>query len=213
MPKAKIFDQLRQRLVKDDVRLPAEKRAMFWFKEYASALRTWQRKYQGASFGKLQREDFTKQMVGASKASPGFFYFFNYDAKTKDELPYWDKFPFVLVLHLYKDGFLGLNFHYLSYQDRARFFDALYRFREGRAARPTTRDIRMRLKVTYAILKVTTNLRAYKPCIKRYLSKHVRSSGLMKVGAKEWDLALFLPVAQFQKRSEPYVWRKSRELF
>ena len=41
----------------------------------------------------------------------GRLYFFLYDPKTKDELPYYDRFPLVLVLEKYDDGFLGLNLH------------------------------------------------------------------------------------------------------
>lgn len=208
----KIFQLLRDRVQKQNSILPAEKRAMFWFQENASNLTRWQAQFRNRQFNTLAtRDEFTKQLVNANQAQPGFLYFLLYDAKTKDTLPYWDAFPFVLCLNRYKDGFLGLNFHYLSYEDRARFFDALYAFREGRPSRPTTRDIRMRLKVTYAICKVTSKLKAYKPCIKRYLANHVRSGGLLKVGAKEWDLALFLPVARFQKQSESYVWRQSRK--
>lgn len=208
----KLFESLRQRLDNDELRLPAEKRAMFWFQHYARELSAWQRRHENMRFSTLTRQEFTKQIVSPGGAQPGFVYFFLYDAKTKDELPYWDRFPFTLVLNTYDDGFLGLNFHYLSYGDRARFFDALYPFREGRPARPNVRDIRMRLRVTYGILKTTSKLKAYKPCIKRYLREHVYSGGLLKVGAKEWDLALFLPVAQFQKRSQAYVWSKSRQM-
>ena len=43
----------------------------------------------------------------------GGLYFFYYDPKTKDSLPYYDTFPLVLALERYNDGFLGLNLHYL----------------------------------------------------------------------------------------------------
>jgi hypothetical protein len=211
MPAIQIFQTLRDKVAKTGTRIPEERRAMFWFTEYAAALTSWQSTNVRMSFNTLKTREFTKQLVGANAALPGFFYFFMYQAKLAQTLPYWDAFPFVLVLNRYDDGFLGLNFHYLDYQDRARLFDAMYPLREGRPARPDTRDIRMRLRLTYAILKManTTKYRHWKACIKRYLTPHVRTP-LMKVGAKEWDLALMLPVHQFQKKSVTVVWRDSK---
>jgi len=48
----------------------------------------------------------------------GGLMFFIYDPKTKDKLPYWDRFPLVIPINLYPDGFLGLNLHYLPYYQR-----------------------------------------------------------------------------------------------
>ena len=39
---------------------------------------------------------------------------FLYDPKYKDKLPYYDVFPLVLPIQRYSDGFLGINFHYLT---------------------------------------------------------------------------------------------------
>jgi hypothetical protein len=46
---------------------------------------------------------------------PGEMYFFQYDAKLKKELPYWDKFPLIFPVEEAPNGFYGLNFHYLPY--------------------------------------------------------------------------------------------------
>jgi hypothetical protein len=207
-----IFEQLRDRVTKSKGLLPAERRAMFWFQTYQRQLFTWQRKKEGLDFDDLENESFTKQIVGANAAQPGFFYFYIYDPKLKDELPYYDKFPFTLVLKKGPDRFLGLNFHYLNYNDRALLFDAIYPLREGRASRPTVRDIRMRIKVSYDILKMSSKYKRFRPCIKEYLISHLRSP-LMKVGAKEWDIALFLPVEQFEKETKTHVWNESRKKF
>lgn len=212
MPAVKVFQTLRDRIKKSNGLLPAERRAMFWFQDYANDLTRWQKRFVGESFRVLQNQEFTKQMLSPSRVQPGFFYFYLYDAKWKHELPYWDKFPFVLVLDVQKDRFLGLNFHYLGYEHRARLFDLLYQFREGRPSRPNVRDIRMRLKVTYSLLKISSKYKAFKPCLKEYLISHVRTP-LLKVGAKEWDVALFLPVEQFEKHTKQHVWRESRKQF
>jgi hypothetical protein len=205
-----IFQELRERTSKAHGLLPAEKRAMFWFRDYATSLNRWQVMNKGTTFSQLKDETFTKELVGSP--SPGFLYYYMYDPKWKNELPYYDLFPFTLVLNVYADRFLGLNFHYLDYYHRAIFFDALYPLREGRPSRPDTRDIRMRMKVTYDILKSASQYKYFKPCIKMYLKKHVQTP-FMKVGAKEWDVALFLPVEMFKKKSKTFVWARSKEMF
>ena len=50
---------------------------------------------------------------------------FIYDPKLKDKLPYYDTFPLVLPVEQYKDGFLGINLHYLSIPMRMRLLDRL----------------------------------------------------------------------------------------
>lgn len=207
----KIFEELRRKVAKGD-KIPAVNRATFWMQEYATALTRWQRHNQHMTFQKLSRRDFTKQMVTPSGVQPGFFYFYMYDPKWKETLPYYDLFPFTLVLSVQPDRFLGLNFHYLDYENRARLFDLMYEFREGRASRPTVRDIRMRMQVTYDLLKASAKYHAFKPCLKEYLTAHLQTP-LLKVGAKEWDIALFLPVETFVKETQQTVWRESRKQF
>ncbi len=203
-----IFQQLREKAAIAKGPMPNEQRAVYWVRQNAAALMTWQQKYAKMSFTQLRNQDFTKQMVMPTKAFPGFFYFYMYDPKHKATLPFYDKFPFTLVLDVQEDRFHGLNFHYLDYSMRARLFDALYELRQGRTSRPTTRDIRMKVKATYDLLKVSSKYKAFRPCFKEYLMEHVRTP-LMKVGAKEWDLALFLPVQQFEKKDQSYIWRQS----
>ena len=48
------------------------------------------------------------------RAFVGRMYFYHYDPKYKDTLPVWDKFPLVIPMEMYDDGFLGLNIHYLD---------------------------------------------------------------------------------------------------
>ena len=58
----------------------------------------------------------------------GNLYFFHYNPKHADTLPYYDVFPLVLVLAKYNDGFLGLNLHYLPVKMRALFLDQLIHY-------------------------------------------------------------------------------------
>ena len=62
----------------------------------------------------IKNEKFTENVKTTSTFIPGRLYFFIYTAKLKNELPLWDRFPLVVPLELYKDGFLGINFNYLN---------------------------------------------------------------------------------------------------
>lgn len=122
----------------------------------------------------------------------GKMYFFWYDPKTKDKLPTYDKFPLVLPIERYQDGFLGLNLHYLSVVERTRLLDKLKKFANNKAFDKTTR-----LKVTYNLLNGTRGLSSeMRPCIKRYLFTHCRSR-FVEMTADEWDKAIELPVQLF----------------
>ena len=41
---------------------------------------------------------------------------------------------------------------------------------------------------------------------------HVRSN-TVRIDADEWEIAIFLPVERFQKRSKSYVWSQSSEYY
>ena len=55
----------------------------------------------------------------------GKMYFYYYDPKTKDKLKYYDRFPLVIPIETYPDGFLGLNLHYIHPKHRLILLDKL----------------------------------------------------------------------------------------
>lgn len=131
----------------------------------------------------------------------GHLYLFRYEPKLKDQLPYYDRFPTVLLLDRNRDGFLGLNFHYLPYSFRAALLDNLYEYVVGK-------DDIARIRVTYNILKTTARLRFFKPCLKQYLNSQIRSR-LVHINVNEWDMSLFLPLQRFIKKNEQRVHKDS----
>lgn len=133
----------------------------------------------------------------------GGLYYFYYDPKFKNELPYYDKFPLVLTLERYGDGFLGLNLHYLPIRYRIAFMDKLLPF-----ALYNDEDEIKRMRVTYDILNASRRFREFRPCIKRYLHSHIRSK-ILKVQPNEWDVAVMLPVHQFKKAQPKEIWKDS----
>jgi hypothetical protein len=136
----------------------------------------------------------------------GRMYMFVYDPKTKADLPYYDKFPLIFPFKKTPDGFLGINLHYLPYVLRATLMDMLYNY----VSDPKLND-RARLKITYDLLSSAATNKYIKPCVKRYLSNHVRSKFIYVI-PKEWDIALFLPVENFAKASNRKVWADSRKI-
>lgn len=134
-------------------------------------------------------------------------YFFYYDPKHKKTLPYYDTFPLVFPIGPAEGGFYGLNMHYIFPIWRARLMDALYDITNNNEFTRGTK-----LKITYDILQSASKFAAFRPCLKHYLIGHCQSK-FLRVESYEWNISLFLPVAQFQKKSQEFVWRESNKLF
>jgi len=150
----------------------------------------------------LMREDKTRLR---NTTGIGKMYMFFYDPKHKETLPFYDRFPIIFPIESYNDGFLGINFHYLPPRLRAKLMDALYDL-----ATNDKYDDNTKLKISYNVLKAASRYKYFRPCIKRYLTAHVRSR-FMQIHATEWDMALFLPVERFEKASKQDVWRDSEQ--
>ena len=69
------------------------------------------------------------QLIRDGKQNTRPFYgnlnMFFYDPKFKKTLPYYDRFPLVLPIERYSDGFLGINLHYLPMTLRLQLLDNL----------------------------------------------------------------------------------------
>lgn len=140
-----------------------------------------------------------------SKIALGNMYMFLYDPKTKEKLPYYDRFPLIFPIESAPGGFLGLNLHYISPIARAKLMDALWDYTTGS-------DDNRRMIATYKVLKASSRLRYYKPCVKRYLNNHVQSS-FVKINPDEWNIAMFLPTERFSKASKNTVYADSNRKF
>ena len=142
-----------------------------------------------------------------SKSVLGKMYFYSYDPKWKNDLPWYDTFPLVFPIERYPDGFLGLNFHYLAPKHRAILMDQLKMFANNKKYDETTK-----LKLTYDMLKGFTKIKRARPTVHRYLTSKVKSKFVL-VNADEWEVALFLPVERFRKASKKKVWAHSGGMF
>ena len=149
----------------------------------------------------LMRED---EVTLKSTGKPGSMYMFFYDPKTKDKLPYWDNFPLVILVDSAKGGFYGLNLHYLPMTLRAKFLDGLMDNLNNKRYDETTR-----FEISYDYLKRAAKMKYFAPCFKHYLTSNVEGR-LAQVSAPEWEIATFLPTAQWSRSGQAQVWKDSR---
>lgn len=134
----------------------------------------------------------------------GKMYMFFYDPKHKKTLPYYDRFPLIFPFSSAKGGFMGLNLHYLPLKLRALLMDSLYDLMNNKQYSEDTK-----LKLSYSVLQSAGKYKWFKPCIKHYLSDHIRSR-FIEVDVSSWDIALFLPTQKFVGANSSKVWSDSR---
>ena len=134
----------------------------------------------------------------------GTMQMFFYDPKHKEKLPYYDLFPLIVVVGPAEGGFYGLNLHYLPPILRAKMLDALMETANMKA----TDDAKF--QITYKKLQAVSKLKWYEPCFKHYLTKHVKRK-FAEVPMPEWEIATFLPTAQFRKANSKKVYADSRK--
>ena len=142
-----------------------------------------------------------------NRARPGMMYLYEYKAETYPvRIDYYDKFPLVIVLETYRDGFLGLNLHYLNIKRRLELFVQLSTLLNNKNYNYRSKFA----QASYDRLSPFTKYRWAKPCIKRYKYNNIQSK-IIKVFAPEWEIALFLPLQRFKGRTENTVWAHSRQ--
>lgn len=189
---ASLFDTLQLGAIRSGVTLRT-KESKKWFREKIDGMK---KPSRAALLRDSALEPSQREMIGN-------MYMYMYDPKTKKELPYYDRFPLVIMIEKYKDGFLGLNLHYLRPDIRAKFLDELMRLAPGKV-----KSNSRLLKAKYSLLQSTRKYKEFRPCIKRYLGSQIRSK-VVRVPMTEWEIAIFLPTDQFVKASKTEVWNES----
>ena len=164
---------------------------------YRSTMRAYKNPYNVS-----QVSGFLGKSSERSVLTVGGIYTYSYSAKTKEDLPYWDSQPLIVVLRSAgQNGFLGLNLHYAPPKARALILHILYNLlTDGNMNEKT------RLSVTYKKLQRLSSFQFFQPLIKQYLNDHVRSR-FIKIPPSEWQTMLFLPTAKWQKQTANSVYR------
>jgi hypothetical protein len=189
----RLFDKLEQEAFRAGI-AARTKASMEWFRSTVSNR-------------KVSRAALIGDGPTRSRQVYGSMYNFQYDPKTKATLPYYDRFPLCIPVQKAKGGFYGLNLHYLHPLIRAQFLDELYDITNNDKYDRTTK-----MNVTYQLLKSTSKMRFFKPCLKHYLSNQIQSP-LLLIEPADWEIAIFLPTESFRKVDKNTVWNESRSKF
>jgi hypothetical protein len=161
----------------------------------------WYQKAIGSITDRITASKLMKDGVLTGRPNIGLLNLFFYEPKTKERLPYYDTFPLVLPLERIEGGFAGLNFHYLPPVLRLRLL-------ENMTAWATSGDLsKAKLDVSWPRVK---SMPLVPHTIKKYLFKQVRSS-FLKITLNQAAVACYLPVQQFKKKSDSYVWAQARK--
>lgn len=160
----------------------------------------------------LTKKRFTPQQIlkerknaSSSRIVPGNLYAFLYEAKMKETLPYWDRFPLVFPFRAVQGGFYGLNLHYLPYRMRLQLMDKLLQFKNNDKFDESTK-----LRYSWNLIGGVSKFKAAEPCVKHYLYEQVRSP-FAKIESYDWATAMMLPVERFVGANKNTVWQDSKK--
>jgi hypothetical protein len=170
-------------------------KSLNWFQREAAKLRTARIQPQS-----LLRPDSKNRT--SSVMVPGNLYMYFYDAKLKEQLPYYDMFPLVFPFSTTDKGFTGLNMHYLPYQLRVRLLDRLLEYANNKKYDETTR-----IRYSWATIRSASKFVLAKPCVHSYLYDHIQST-MLRVSPENWFTVMMLPVERFTV-NKSNVWADS----
>lgn len=190
------FDRIRERMYREGIQ-PLTQQARNWLKDNI-------RKAASPSQAEIFRRSKVANTI--TNAFIGQMFFYSYDAKWKDELPYWDAFPLTVITSLSNTGWMGINLHYLPIDLRIFLLGTLLGYADN-----TSLDNVKRLQISADFLKAFSQSSVALPCVKQYLADHV-ASYLLPVQPVDYEIAVFLPVEQFQKATKQRVWQDSRRM-
>jgi len=164
---------------------------------------SWFRQNVTDAFRNLGQQQFMEKnkMRQTTKVSPGQMIFFGYDPKYKEELPFYDKFPLLLPFYIDSTHFMGLNLHYLPPPKRLIILDKLVQ-----TAVDKTLPDKMKLKLSWSLLTSLSENKLVKYSVKKYLYGHVKTN-FINVPTSDWPLAIWLPMARFEKANQQEVWK------
>ena len=125
---------------------------------------------------------------------------FAYRPKTDKKLPYYDTFPIVLPFKEHKNGFTGINFHYLSMGLRVKLLQKMLVY---------GRPVSVKEEKISIYWDLISNIGLVKPTVRRYDRTQVKSLYL-RIPLDDMLVGILLPVQRFKKESAKKVWADSR---
>ena len=190
----KVSDAVRTGTVGKEV-----KRSAQWFRDKITGLKgTLRNQWSSTNAPKFYREAENKvnPRVLKMRANLGDLYAYYYEPKGRMELPYYDRFPLIMLIGFEPETFLGLNFHYINPKLRAILLD------------------RVTAKVGGGIInwKKISKIPQVEPCVKRYRYDHIMRK-VIPIEQDEQEIAIFLPTERFKKSAKAKVWADSERKF
>lgn len=143
-----------------------------------------------------------------AKPSPGKLYAYIYDAKHKETLPYWDKYPLIIYLGLGKHNLMyGLNLHYIPPKARQQFLEELLK---QYASTPTITNS-TKLKIDWSKVK---GFQGADQMIKAYIPANIKGT-LIEIKPQDWANVVMMPLQQFMSKGKRFsaqkVWANSKK--
>ena len=172
-----------------------------WFKDKVKEYQKIAAKYSGPMARRAFIKGDKSSEILTGQPIVGRMYLFQYDAKFKDILPYWDVWPLIFPFDYAKNGFYGINLHYLPPAARHNLLVALG------GNQDSTKN---QLSMSYNII---TKFAATKPCVKRYLFSHVQGKGFYGISGEDWSYAAALPLQKFRGATSNTVWKHSATMY
>lgn len=116
---------------------------------------------------------------------------------------YYDIFPLCIITDVTRDGFEGINLHYLDLEKRQFLLSSLL---EGYTVIKSNDTSRNRLLVSYQSLKNRRKMRFFKPCYKKYRWKGIKRRPI-EVPFEYWQVLSNLDLGFFTNKVKPSVYR------
>ena len=191
---AYLLDRITESLQKEGL-TPRTNKARAWLRSKVKDL--------SVSSSSLMREN--NRLKDNSVIGKMYFYFYN--PKLKDSLPYYDKFPLTIPMEQYQNGFLGLNLHYIHPKQRITLLDKLSETLNNDKYDKTTK-----FRINYDYLRAASRIYEATPCIKRYFYSNIQSR-FLEISPNEWDIAALLPAENFVGATTSKVFSDSRKKY
>lgn len=119
----------------------------------------------------------------------GKMYMFAYDPVGKEHLPYWDRFPLIIVLKNKGKYIEGINLHYVPVKLRINIFRKILNNCNTKTLKPTSKII--------TPLAIVQSIPNSEYMIKRYVPEGVVSN-IIEIPGEEWGHAIALPIAEWK---------------
>lgn len=166
----------------------------------------WFRKMIPKNYHRIQqRRLFKDKDMVVDAIRPGDMYFAVYDPIWKEKLPVYDTFPLILPWDVFKhtNGYtyvMAINLHYLPPRLRLEAYRALLTVRSQKRYRKG-----VKFKISWQILQALSKSKLFEHSVKMYRIDHFKSK-FVKIPPKSWEMAIFLPTAQFKKGGKSTAW-------